>query len=85
MTELSARELAELDAFYAERDASGRPCSFRIVVESLRKVRRAIEAGEVVEVAGGPKLSSVLDFHQWAYARYKLLEEGCDSWIGNDE
>lgn len=87
MTGLSAREVADLDALYAERDPSGRPsaAAWGALVESLREVRRAIEAGDAVQVAGGPKLVSVLDFHLWAYERYKLLEEGYDSWIGDDK
>ncbi len=75
----------KLDAFYAERNASGDPSAWGLLVESLRELRRAIEAGGVVQVAGGPTLLSVLDFHAWAYGRYKLLEEGYDSWIGDDE
>jgi len=85
LTSLSAQELAELDALYAERDASGRASAWGLLVARLREVRRAIESGEVVNVADGPKLLSVLDFHAWAYGRYKLLEEGYDSWIGDDE
>lgn len=85
MTELSVEELLELDAFYAERAASGHPSAWGLLVARLRELRRAIEAGEVVHIAGGPTLFSVLDFHTWAYERYKLLEEGYDSWIGDDE
>lgn len=74
----------ELDALYAARDASGRASSWGLLVERLRALRRAIEAGAVVQIAGGTALRSVLDFHTWAYERYKLLEEGYDSWIGDD-
>jgi hypothetical protein len=85
MAELSVEELMEFDAFYAERSASGHPSAWGLLVERLRELRRTIEAGEVVQIAGGPTLLSVLDFHTWAYQRYKLLEEGYDSWIGDDE
>ena len=85
MTELSVEKTTELDALYAERSASGQPTAWGLLVERLRELRRAIEAGEVVQIAGGPTLRSVLDFHRWAYERYKLLEEGYDSWIGDDE
>ena len=84
MTELSADKLLALDALYAERTASGHPNGWGPLVARLRELRRAIEAGEGVQIAGGPTLLSVLDFHTWAYERYKLLEEGYDSWIGDD-
>lgn len=85
MTQFSAQELAELDSLYVERDASGRPNRWGVLVSNLRALRRRLEAGEVVQVPGGPTLVSVLDFHSWAYERYKLLEEGYDSWIGDDK
>ena len=81
---LSVEKITKLDALYAERSASGQPTAWGLLVERLRELRRAIEAGEVVQIAGGPTLRSVLDFHTWAYERYKLLEEGYDSWIGDD-
>jgi hypothetical protein len=86
MAQLSVEELTELDELYEVRDASGRPThAWGTLVEKLRKIRRTLEAGEAVQIAGGPTLHSVLDFHAWAYGRYKLLEEGWDAWIGNDE
>jgi hypothetical protein len=86
MAELSAAELMELDELYTIRDASGNPThAWGVLVEELRKIRRTVEAGEVVQIAGGPALQSVLDFHTWEYNRYKLLEEGWDSLIGNDD
>lgn len=86
MTELSVEELNNLDALYDIRDTLGNPTSaWGTLVEELRKIRRKIEAGEVVQIAGGPTIRSVLDFHMWAYSRFKLLEEGWDSWIGNDD
>lgn len=86
MVELSDEELTELDELYEIRDALGNPTlAWGTLVEKLRRIRRLLEAGEAVQVAGGPGLHSVLDFHKWAYSRYKLLEEGWDSWIGNDD
>lgn len=86
MAELSVEALTELDELYEDRDASGNPTpAWGTLVEKLRKIRRILEAGEIVQIAGGPTLHSVLDFHTWAYSRYKLLEEGWDSWIGNDD
>lgn len=84
MIGLSAQELADLDRWYTERNASGRATLWGLLVEKLREIRRAIEAGQVVQLADGTKLESVLAFHEWAYKRYRLLEEGYDSWIGDD-
>lgn len=82
---LEAPVLEALDTLYSERDAHGRPISWGLLVERLREIRRAIERGESVVVHSGQVLSSVLDFHTWAYLRYKLLEEGYDAWIGDDQ
>jgi hypothetical protein len=84
MKKMTNQDLVELDELYAARDASGRQTAWSVLVARLREIRRAIEAGQAVEVHDGLKLASVLDFHTWAYGRYKLLEEGCDSWIGDD-
>ena len=46
--------------------------------------RRAIEAGSVVEV-DGTALRSVGNFLKWAHARYHALEDGYDSWYGDDK
>lgn len=80
MITLSAEELTDLDELYDARHAS-----WGTLVEKLRKIRRSIESGEVVKVHDGRELQSVLEFHTWAYAHYKLLEEGYDSWIGDDK
>lgn len=85
MTRTSDEELAKLDWLYSERDADGRPIYWVSLVQRLREIRRSIERGEPVSVHAGLQLLTVLDFHTWAYAHYKLLEEGCDSWIGDDE
>ena len=76
--------LRTLDAMYAERSASGRPTSWRALVEELRKIRRAIEAGAVVEIEGEGTLRTWQEFYSWAHGRYHMLEDGCDPWIGDD-
>jgi hypothetical protein len=53
-------------------------------VESLREVRRAVEAGVVVHV-DGKQLTSFDSFYSWAHGRYHALEDGYDSWIGDDK
>ncbi len=78
-------ELANLDALYDQRDEAGRPTEWGTLVEKLRRIRRSIESGNIVRVHDGVELQSVLEFHTWAYGRYKLLEEGYDSWIGDDK
>jgi hypothetical protein len=47
---VSTEELGELDSLYEERSPSGRPTSWGALVEGLREIRRAVEAGTVVEV-----------------------------------
>lgn len=84
MSEISEQQLQLLDSLYTERNAAGRPDGWRLLVEKLRELRRSIEAGEVAQIAGGTTLSSVLEFHAWAYDRFRLLEEGSDAWIGDD-
>ena len=53
------------------------------LVESLREIRRAVEAGVVVTIAG-ETLKSWSDFYTWAHGRYHVLEDGADKWIGDD-
>lgn len=81
---LPPQDLSELDALYAARDAAGRPTGWGVLVEQLRGIRRAIEAGVEVEIEGGP-LSSWSSFYTWAHGRYHMLEDGYDSWIGDDK
>lgn len=81
---ITADELKELDELYAERSASGRPTSWGILVNELRKIRRAVEAGTVVTVEDGPRLTTWQGFYSWAHGRYHMLEDGYDSWIGDD-
>ena len=78
-------QLAELDALYTQRDPSGRPGDWGILVEELREIRRAIELGVAVTIAGEPKpLRGWQSFYQWAHGRYHMLEDGYDAWIGDD-
>ncbi len=81
---ISIEKLAELDALYAERSDSGRPTGWGVLVEELREIRRAVEAGVVVMVDDGPALRSWQGFYGWAHGRYHMLEDGYDSWIGDD-
>jgi hypothetical protein len=77
-------ELKELDELYDERGDTGRPTSWGLLVAGLRDIRRAVEAGVVVEV-DGHRLTSFSSFYSWAHGRYHMLEDGYDSWIGDDE
>jgi hypothetical protein len=81
---ISAERLKELDAFYEERSDSGRPNSWGILVEELREIRRAVEAGIVVKIEGEQPLLNWQRFYAWAYGRYHMLEDGYDKWIGDD-
>jgi hypothetical protein len=80
---LPDEELAELDQLYAARSADGRPSSWGILVEALRGIRRAVEAGVEV-VVEGQRLTQFGSFYAWAHGRYHMLEDGYDSWIGDD-
>ncbi|HEX3130824.1 MAG TPA: hypothetical protein VH394_26045 [Thermoanaerobaculia bacterium] len=82
---ISAEELRELDALYDERSETGRPTGWNILVEELRTIRRAVEAGAVVTVEEGRALRTWQEFYTWAHGRYHMLEDGCDKWIGNDD
>jgi hypothetical protein len=64
MIALSVAKLRELDALYAERSSAGHPPAWGVLGEELRALRRAIEAGGVVHIAGGPTLRSWNDFYQ---------------------
>ena len=84
---ITPEKLQELDALYAERTESGRPSSWGILVEELREIRRAVEAGvviDVIDVADTTKFRSFQGFYSWAHGRYHMLEDGYDSWIGDD-
>ena len=81
------QELKTMDRWYEERENMGalgrRPVNWGLLVEGLREIRRAIEADVVVEIEG-QKLKRVGRFLTWAHERYPLLEEGYDSWYGDD-
>lgn len=53
------------------------------LVERLREIRRAVEAGVVVTI-DGETLKSWSGFYTWAHGRYHVLEDGADKWIGDD-
>ena len=55
-----------------------------VLVAGLREIRRAVAAGVVVYV-DGKTLRSFGSFYNWAHGRYDALEEGYDSWIGDDK
>lgn len=74
---ISAEELETFDGMYDN------PQNWRWLVESLREVRRAIEAGVVVHVED-KTLTSWSSFYNWAHGRYHMLEDGADEWIGMD-
>jgi hypothetical protein len=81
---LSSERLGELDALYAERSTSGRPTGWGSLTEDLREMRRAVEAGVVLRIEGEPALTTWQGFYDWAHRRYYMLEDGYDSWIGDD-
>ena len=81
---LTGERLRELDALYEARSPGGRPTSWDALVEELRELRRAVEAGIAVTVEGDGLLRSWQEFYQWAHGRYHMLEDGADRWIGDD-
>ncbi len=81
---ISDEKMRELDALYEERDSTGRPNSWGILVEELREIRRAVEAGVVVNIEGEQPILSWQNFYGWAHGRYHMLEDGYDKWIGDD-
>ncbi len=80
---LSAEELQKLDDLYSERSADGRPSGWGSLVAALRDIRRAVEAGVTIKVEG-KSLATWSSFYSWAHGRYHGLEDGYDSWIGDD-
>jgi hypothetical protein len=81
---LSAERLEEFDSLYVQRSPSAQPVSWGILVEELRELRRAVEAGVVVQVEEGPRIQTWQGFYAWAHGRYHMLEDGYDRWIGDD-
>ena len=73
---VSEERLDQIDQSYEAR-------SWPYVVEALREIRRAVEAGVVIEV-DGKTLKSWQEWYSWAHSRYHLLEDGSDKWIGDD-
>jgi hypothetical protein len=82
---IEAEELRQFDALYTERPTSAQPPGWGILVEELRQIRRAVEAGVVVRVEDTHTLRSWQEFYVWAHGRYYALEEGYDHWIGDDK
>lgn len=81
---LSDARLQEFDSLYAQRSPSGQPLSWGTLVEDLRELRRAVEAGVVVQVEDGQRIQTWQEFYAWAHGRYHMLEDGYDRWIGDD-
>lgn len=82
---VEAAELGALDWLYTERSAGEQPAGWGILVEELRQIRRAVEAGVVVTVEETHTLRSWQEFYAWAHGRYHALEDGYDHWIGDDK
>ena len=81
---LSSETIRQLDALYQERSSTGRPNRWGMLVEELREIRRAVEAGVLVEIEGEQPIVNWQDFYSWAHGRYHMLEDGYDKWIGDD-
>lgn len=86
---LTIERLKEMDALYEEREDMGvlgqRPTGWGILVSQLREIRRLVEAGINVEIEGTQTvLNTWQSFYEWAHGRYHMLEDGYDSWIGDD-
>jgi hypothetical protein len=82
---VSAEELSELDALYDHRSPAGYPTDWGDLVQELREIRRAVEAGVVVTVEGTQTILRTWgEFYDWAHGRYHMLEDGTDRWIGDD-
>lgn len=84
---VSEEQLEQFDAMYKETEDMGvlglRPTRWGSLVEELRELRRAIEADVVVEIEG-TNYTEVGSFLSWAHRRYHMLEDGYDSWYGDD-
>lgn len=87
---LTIETLKELDALYEAREDAGpfgrRPTGWGTLVSALREIRHLVEAGVAVNVEETQTvLTSWQSFYDWAHGRYHMLEDGYDSWIGDDE
>lgn len=81
---ITAEMLKELDELYEQRE-NGRPSHWGILVYNLREIRRIAESGVRVKIEGTSTVfSSWSGFYSWAHGRYHMLEDGYDSWIGDD-
>lgn len=72
------------DAFIEEIDQFYQNESWDAAVESLRSIRRAIEAGVVIQL-DDEEFKFVSSFYSWAHKRYHILEEASDQWILDDK
>ncbi|MGE0886529.1 MAG: hypothetical protein AB7P14_23575 [Blastocatellales bacterium] len=86
---LTVKKLRELDAMYEATEEMGalgrRPTDWGFLVDELREIRRAVEAGVTIRIEETQTvLNSWQSFYTWAHGRYHMLEDGYDSWIGDD-
>jgi hypothetical protein len=86
---LSVEALKALDKLYEEREDMGvlgqRPVHWGTLVSKLREIRHLVEGGVNVRIEGTQTtLNSWQRFYDWAHGRYHMLEDGYDSWIGDD-
>jgi len=81
---ISDERIRELDVLYEERSSMGYPNRWGVLVEELRAIRRAVEAGVEVHIEGEQPMLNWQHFYQWAHGRYHMLEDGYDKWIGDD-
>jgi hypothetical protein len=81
---ISGERIRALDALYESRSPTGQPDQWGILVEALREIRRAVEAGVVIHVDGEQPILNWQGFYAWAHGRYHMLEDGYDKWIGDD-
>ena len=74
---IGTEELGMLDEAYRDH-------TWRWLVDALREIRRAVEAGVVVHVEG-TTLTSFESFYNWAHGRYYALEDDVGTgWVGDD-
>jgi len=86
---LTVERLKELDLLYEKREEMGalgrRPTDWGTLVSELREIRRLVEADVKVKIEGTQTvLTTWQSFYSWAHGRYHMLEDGYDSWIGDD-
>ncbi len=74
--EIPDKEIQEIDQHYEQEE-------WDWAVESLREIRRAIDAGVVIQI-GDQEFTSAGSFYTWAHKRYHILEEASDKWILDD-